>query len=69
MRKWLRGTVGEGRLRAKTGSLAGVRSYTGYVRTTHNKNLIFAIIVNDYNCPTKTLKQRIEKTMIRMVEL
>jgi D-alanyl-D-alanine carboxypeptidase len=69
MHKWLKGTVGEGRLRAKTGSLAGVRSYTGYVRTLHGKKLIFAIIVNNYTCPTKSLKQRLEKTMVKMVEL
>jgi D-alanyl-D-alanine carboxypeptidase len=69
MHKWLRGTAGEGRLRAKTGSLAGVRSYTGYVRTLHGKKLIFAIIVNNYTCPTNSLKQRIEKTMLKMVEL
>ena len=69
MHKWLKGTVGQGRLRAKTGSLAGVRSYTGYVHTIHGKNLIFAIIINNYTCPTKSLKQRIEKTMLRMVEL
>lgn len=69
MHKWLRGTIGEGRLRAKTGSLAGVRSYTGYVRTINGKKLIFAIIVNNYTCSTKNLKQRVEKTMLRMVEL
>ena len=69
MHKWLKGTIGEGRLRAKTGSLAGVRSYTGYVRSLHGKNLIFAIIVNNYTCPTKNLKQRLEKTMLKMVEL
>jgi D-alanyl-D-alanine carboxypeptidase len=69
MHKWLKGTVGEGRLRAKTGSLNGVRSYTGYVRTLHGKKLIFAIIVNNYTCPTKSLKQRLEKTMLKMVEL
>ena len=69
MHKWLNGTVGQGRIRAKTGSLAGVRSYTGYVRTVSGKKLIFAIIVNNYSCPTKKLKQRLEKTMVKMVEL
>ena len=69
MHKWLKGTVGEGRLRAKTGSLAGVRSYTGYVRSLNGKKLIFAIIVNNYTCSTKSLKQRLEKTMVKMVEL
>lgn len=69
MHKWLAGTVGEGRLRAKTGSLAGVRSYAGYVNTLSKKKLIFVIIVNDYSCTTRALKKKIESVMLKMVEL
>lgn len=68
MHKWLCGTAGEGRVRAKTGSLAGVRSYTGYVNTLSGKKLIFALIVNNYTCKTKELKKKLEQVMLRMVE-
>lgn len=67
MHKWLCGTPGEGRVRAKTGSLAGVRSYTGYVNTLSGKKLIFALIVNNYTCQTKELKKKLEKVMLAMV--
>jgi D-alanyl-D-alanine carboxypeptidase len=67
MHKWLVGSCGEGRIRAKTGSLGGVRSYAGYVRTLSGKKLIFSLIINNYGCRTKVLKERVEKLMIRMV--
>lgn len=69
MHKWLTGTVAEGRLRAKTGSLGGVRSYAGYVSTINSKKLIFVIIVNNYSCRIKTFKKVIEDVMVSMTEL
>lgn len=69
MHKWLVGTNGAGRIRAKTGSLGGVRSYAGYVKTLSGKKLIFTLIINDYNCRTKILKQRVEEIMLGMVNL
>jgi D-alanyl-D-alanine carboxypeptidase len=69
MHKWLIGTVGQGRVRAKTGSLAGVRSYAGYVNTLNGHRLIFVFIVNDYSCSISKFKKKIEKVMIRMTEM
>jgi D-alanyl-D-alanine carboxypeptidase/D-alanyl-D-alanine-endopeptidase (penicillin-binding protein 4) len=67
MHKWLIGSSGEGRIRAKTGSLGGVRSYAGYVSTLSGKKLIFTLIINNYSCRTKILKQRVEDFMLGMV--
>ena len=69
MHKWLIGTYGEGRIRAKTGSLGGVRSYAGYVRTLSGKKLIFSLIINNYGCRINILKQRVEDLMVGMVKL
>ncbi|MCX6245536.1 MAG: D-alanyl-D-alanine carboxypeptidase [Bacteroidetes bacterium] len=69
MHKWLVGSCGEGRIRAKTGSLGGVRSYAGYVRTLSGKKLIFTLIINNYGCRTKVLKAKVEELMIGMVRL
>ena len=69
MHKWLIGSTGEGRVRAKTGSLEGVRSYAGYVRTLSGKKLIFTLIINSYTCRTKVLKQHVEDFMLGMVNL
>jgi D-alanyl-D-alanine carboxypeptidase/D-alanyl-D-alanine-endopeptidase (penicillin-binding protein 4) len=69
MHKWLTGTVGQGRIRAKTGSLAGVRSYAGYVNTLSGKQLIFTFIVNDFSCSVPKFKKKMEEVMIRMSEI
>ena len=69
MHKWLVGSLGAGRIRAKTGSLGGVRSYAGYVKTISGKKLIFTLIINNYNCRTKILKQRVEDLMLGMVKM
>jgi D-alanyl-D-alanine carboxypeptidase len=69
MHKWLIGSNGVGRIRAKTGSLEGVRSYAGYVSTISGKKLIFTLIINNYNCTTKILKQRVQDFMLGMVNL
>jgi D-alanyl-D-alanine carboxypeptidase len=69
MHKWLVGSCGAGRIRAKTGSLGGVRSYAGYVKTLSGKKIIFTLIINNYNCRTKILKQRVEDLMLGMVNL
>jgi len=69
LHKWLVGSYGAGRIRAKTGSLGGVRSYAGYVKTLSGKKLIFSLIINNYNCRTKILKQQVEDLMLGMVKL
>jgi D-alanyl-D-alanine carboxypeptidase len=69
MHKWLLGSCGVGRIRAKTGSLGGVRSYAGYVKSLSGKKLIFTLIINNYNCRTKLLKEKVEEFMLGMVNL
>ncbi|MCB0643576.1 MAG: D-alanyl-D-alanine carboxypeptidase/D-alanyl-D-alanine-endopeptidase, partial [Phaeodactylibacter sp.] len=62
----MKGTYAEGRLAAKTGSLKGVRSYTGLVRSRSGQNLVFSIIVNDYQCSGSALRQQMEKWMVAL---
>jgi D-alanyl-D-alanine carboxypeptidase/D-alanyl-D-alanine-endopeptidase (penicillin-binding protein 4) len=69
MRKTLDGTVGQGKIRAKTGTLAAVKSLAGYATTHSGRKLIFVIIVNNYTCRTSFLQRRLEDILIRMVEL
>ena len=69
LHKALKGTAAEGRVRAKTGTIAGVKSFAGYVKSVSGRELIFAIIVNDYSCRTKLIKKKLEAIMLRMAEV
>ncbi len=66
--RYMRGTPAEGMIRAKTGTVNGVKSFAGYVNTLSGKKLIFAIIVNNFTCQTKVVKKKLENVMIRMAE-
>ncbi|HEY0838909.1 MAG TPA: D-alanyl-D-alanine carboxypeptidase/D-alanyl-D-alanine-endopeptidase [Vulgatibacter sp.] len=47
-RNRLGGTLGEGRVRAKTGTLQNVTALSGYVDAVGGRRFAFAIVVNDY---------------------
>ncbi len=51
----LRGTRAEGNATAKTGSIANVRSLSGYVRSRDGEMLVFSIIANDFVVPAETI--------------
>lgn len=49
----MQNTKAQGKVRAKTGYLEGVRSLSGYAYTGDNEPVAFAIIVNNFNVPVK----------------
>ncbi len=59
-----RGTVLEGNLSAKSGSMQRVRSYAGYLDSKSGKKLAFTIIVNNYNCTGQEIKKKIEVLLV-----
>jgi serine-type D-Ala-D-Ala carboxypeptidase/endopeptidase (penicillin-binding protein 4) len=68
LKHYTNGTTAEGMIRAKTGTVAGVKSFAGYVNTLSGKKLVFAIIVNNITCRAKTLKKKMEGVFVRMAE-
>ena len=51
----MRGTRAAGNARAKTGSIANVRSLSGFVRTQDGEMLVFSILANDFVVPGATV--------------
>lgn len=51
----LHGTRGEGNALAKTGSIANVRSLSGFVKTRDGEMLVFSILANDFIVPSSTI--------------
>ena len=64
-----KGTAASGRVMAKSGTMTRVKSYAGYVKTKGNKDVAFAIIVNNYNCTSFEMKKKIEKVMVKLAEI
>ncbi|RMG73862.1 MAG: hypothetical protein D6722_03170 [Bacteroidetes bacterium] len=64
----LRGTAAEGRLRAKSGYIAGVRGYAGYVTTPDGRELAFAMLANYYSCSAGAMRRKFETLMLRLAE-
>lgn len=48
IKRFCAGTAADGKIKLKSGSLNGVRSYAGYIRTASGKTLAFSFIINNY---------------------
>lgn len=48
------------RIHCKSGSMTAVKCYAGYVETAGGDMLRFAIMVNNYDCPTRSIQPKIE---------
>ncbi|MBO4557422.1 MAG: D-alanyl-D-alanine carboxypeptidase/D-alanyl-D-alanine-endopeptidase [Bacteroidales bacterium] len=48
------------RIHCKSGSMTAVKCYAGYVETAGGEQLCFAIMVNNYDCPTREMQPKIE---------
>ena len=69
--KWLaRGTAAAGNVRAKSGSIEGVRAYAGYFTATDGERMAFCVLVNkitpDYN---RAVTKELEKIFVGLVGL
>ena len=53
-----------GRVHAKSGTIAHVRSYAGYIEGADGETYIFAIIVNKASCKSRVTRQQIEKYLL-----
>jgi D-alanyl-D-alanine carboxypeptidase/D-alanyl-D-alanine-endopeptidase (penicillin-binding protein 4) len=57
----------KGNLKAKTGGMKRVLSYTGYCTTISGAEIAFSLIVNNYNGMSKDLKIEIERLLTALV--
>ena len=62
----LRGTAAENNLRAKSGGMKRVRSYTGFARMKSGKLVSFSIIANHFSCKSNIMRRKMEKIMVEL---
>lgn len=62
-------TALEGNARIKSGYMVRVRSYAGYIKTKSNREVGFAVMVNNYNCSPQMMKLVLEKLVTKIAEI
>jgi D-alanyl-D-alanine carboxypeptidase/D-alanyl-D-alanine-endopeptidase (penicillin-binding protein 4) len=63
-----KGTRAEGMVQAKTGSIANVRSLSGYVKTADGEPLVFSMIVNHFTASQSTIDALTDRVVSRLAE-
>ena len=68
IRNMFKGTVAEGQLRAKSGTVNRVKAYAGYVKTKSGREIAFSMVVNNFSCKSREAKAKLEQLMIALAE-
>lgn len=55
-----------GRLRAKSGTITRVKSYSGYVTTIDGRLLAFSAICNNFTCSQRDIRKKLEQFMVEI---
>ncbi|HYM19774.1 MAG TPA: D-alanyl-D-alanine carboxypeptidase/D-alanyl-D-alanine-endopeptidase [Candidatus Kapabacteria bacterium] len=63
----LKDSRASGNVHAKTGSLTGARSLSGYLRTKDDEPLVFSIIINNYTTPGSDVGNLLDLIILRLV--
>jgi D-alanyl-D-alanine carboxypeptidase/D-alanyl-D-alanine-endopeptidase (penicillin-binding protein 4) len=64
-----RGTILEGNMQAKSGSVERVRAFAGYIKTKSGKEVAFSVNVANYNCSSRSIKQKISNLLLALANI
>ncbi len=63
------GTKAQNRLHAKSGSMARVRAYAGYILNADGDEIVFCFIANNYQCPNYKVRKIFEDLFIEIANI
>jgi len=67
LRTRFQNTPAEGRVFAKTGYIGSVVALSGYIQRTDGSELVFSILVNHYNAPTRQVQACVDRFITSLV--
>jgi len=62
------GSIAEGKLRAKSGTVSRVKAYAGYVTSKSGREIAFSMVVNNFSCKSSETREKLEQLMIALAE-
>ncbi|NET70726.1 MAG: D-alanyl-D-alanine carboxypeptidase/D-alanyl-D-alanine-endopeptidase [Sphaerospermopsis sp. SIO1G2] len=62
-------TSAQGKVQAKTGTMMGVVSLSGYLNNSDNQDMVFSIMVNQSNQPTKVVRNAMDEIVVLLSQL
>lgn len=62
------GSYAEGNLRAKSGTIDGVKAFAGFVTSSSGREIAFSMVVNNFSCTTSEAQTQLELLMIAVAE-
>jgi len=62
------GSIAEGKLRAKSGTVSRVKAYAGYVTSKSGREIAFSMVVNNFSCKSSEATEKLEQLMIALAE-
>lgn len=69
LRGQLVGTAAQNNLRAKSGYIERVRSYSGYVSSDCGRLMSFSLIVNNYTCSSPVMREKLMQVMKTLAQI
>ena len=67
LKNWFRDEVFSDRLKAKSGSMTGVRSYAGYFTTKSGREMVFAFMTNNFDGPSGSVISHYEEILKEII--
>jgi len=68
LKNMFKGSVAEGALRAKSGTVNRVKAYSGYVTSNSGREIAFSMVVNNFSCSSSEARAKLEQLMIALAE-
>lgn len=68
IKQLFKGSFAEGNLRAKSGTIVGVKAYAGYVTSKSGREIAFSMLVNNFSCTSREAQTQLEALMIAIAE-